>query len=64
MPVDNSRLKSFYKLTVEERRKAIADLANLNDEQIAALAASGELDETAADRMIENVMEPCHYQSA
>ena len=56
MPVDNSRLKSFYKLTVEERRKAIADLANLNDEQIAALAASGELDETAADRMIENVI--------
>ena len=56
MPVDNSRLKSFYKLTVEERRKAIADLANLNDEQIAALAASGELNETAADRMIENVI--------
>ena len=56
MPVDNSRLKSFYKLTVEERRKMIADLANLNDEQIAALAASGELDETAADRMIENVI--------
>ena len=56
MPVDNSRLKSFYKLTVEERRKMIADLANLNDEQIAALAASGELNETAADRMIENVI--------
>ncbi|MEC7167814.1 MAG: hydroxymethylglutaryl-CoA reductase, degradative [Candidatus Thermoplasmatota archaeon] len=56
MPVDNSRLKSFYKLTVEERRKMIADLANLNDEQIAVLAASGELDETAADRMIENVI--------
>ena len=56
MPVDNSRLKSFYKLTVEERRKMIADLANLNDEQIEALAASGELDETAADRMIENVI--------
>ena len=56
MPVDNSRLKSFYKLTVEERRKAIADLAKLNDEQVAALAASGELDETAADRMIENVI--------
>ena len=56
MPVDNSRLKSFYKLTVEERRKAIADLAKLDDEQVAALAASGELDETAADRMIENVI--------
>ena len=56
MPVDNSRLKSFYKLTVEERRKMIADLAKLNDEQVAALAASGELDETAADRMIENVI--------
>ena len=31
-------------------------IANLNDEHIAALAASGELDDASADRMIENVI--------
>ena len=56
MPVDNSRLKGFYKLDVEQRRQMVADLANLNDEHIAALAASGELDDASADRMIENVI--------
>ena len=56
MPVDNSRLKGFYKLDVEQRRRMVADLANLNDEHIAALAACGELDDASADRMIENVI--------
>ncbi len=56
MPVDNSRLKGFYKLDVEQRRRMVADLANLNDEHIGALAASGELDDASADRMIENVI--------
>ena len=56
MPVDNSRLKGFYKLDVEERRAMIAKLANLSDEQIEALASNGELDDAAADRMIENVI--------
>ena len=39
MPVDNSRLKGFYKLDVEQRRRMVADLADLNDEHVAALAA-------------------------
>ena len=56
MPVDNSRLKGFFKLDVEQRRRMVADLANLNDEHIAALAACGELDDASADRMIENVI--------
>ncbi len=56
MPVDNSRLKGFYKLDVHQRRETIARLANLNDDQVAALAASGDLEESAADRMIENVI--------
>ena len=56
MPVDNSRLKGFYKLGVEQRREKIAELANLSQEQVAALASSGELDDSAADRMIENVI--------
>jgi len=56
MPVDNSRLKGFYKLDVEQRREKIAELANLNQEQVTALATNGELDDSAADRMIENVI--------
>ena len=34
----------------------VADLADLNDEHVAALAANGELDDASADRMIENVI--------
>ena len=56
MPVENSRLKGFYKLSVKERREKVAELANLNQEAIDALAATGELSEAAADRIIENVI--------
>ena len=56
MPVNNSRLKGFYKLSVIERRQLIAESSNLLPEQVAALAKNGELDDNAADRMIENVI--------
>lgn len=56
MPVDESRLSGFYKLTVEERRQKVAQLANLSADEVAALANHGELGEDAADRMIENVI--------
>jgi hydroxymethylglutaryl-CoA reductase len=56
MPVDNSRLKGFYKLSVKERRDMIAELAGLDQEAVDALAAMGELTESAADRIIENVV--------
>jgi len=56
MPVDDSRLSGFYKLSVEERRAMIAKLANLTAEEVSALSKTGELDEEAADRMIENVI--------
>jgi hydroxymethylglutaryl-CoA reductase len=56
MPVDNSRLKGFYKLSVKERREMVAELANLDQEAVDALAATGELSEAAADRIIENVI--------
>ena len=55
MPVENSRLKGFYKLTVPERRAKLAELAGLTDEQVKAWA-DAELDEDTADRMIENVI--------
>ena len=56
MPVENSRVKGLYKLSVQERRELVAEAAQISGEHIAALAAHGELDETAADRMIENVI--------
>ncbi len=56
MPVENSRLKGFYKLSVKERREMIAELANLDEEAVDALAATGELTEASADRIIENVV--------
>lgn len=56
MPVDNSRLSGFFKLSVEERRAKVAQLANLSPEEATALAKYGELSENAADRMIENVI--------
>lgn len=56
MPVDNSRLEGFYKLSVKERREMVAKLANLDQEAVDALAATGELTEAAADRIIENVV--------
>ena len=56
MPVDNSRLEGFYKLSVSERREMLAELAGMTSEQVEAWSASGELSEEAADRMIENVV--------
>ena len=56
MPVENSRLKGFFKLSVKERREKVAELAGLDQEAIDALAATGELSESAADRIIENVI--------
>ncbi|MEC8979088.1 MAG: hydroxymethylglutaryl-CoA reductase, degradative [Candidatus Thermoplasmatota archaeon] len=56
MAVENSRLKGFFKLSVAERRELLAELAGLTPDQVNALAASGELSESAADRMIENVI--------
>ena len=55
MPVDNSRLSGFYKLSIPERRAMLAELAGLSDEQVQAWA-DAELDEGTADRMIENVI--------
>jgi len=56
MPVDESRLSGFFKLSVEERRAKVAQLANLSQNDVDALANHGELSEDAADRMIENVI--------
>ena len=56
MPIENSRIRGFYKLSVAERRELLAGIAGLSEEQLGAWANSGELDEDSADRMIENVV--------
>jgi hydroxymethylglutaryl-CoA reductase len=56
MPIENSRIRGFYKLSVSERRKLLAEIAELSNDQVEAWADTGELDEEAADRMIENVV--------
>jgi hydroxymethylglutaryl-CoA reductase len=56
MPVENSRVKGLYKQTVQERLELVAKAAGLTDEHVQALANHGELDDLAADRMIENVI--------
>ncbi len=56
MPVENSRLSGFFRHSVAERRQMVANMAGLTPEHIEALKACGELNETAADRMIENVI--------
>ena len=56
MPVENSRIKGLYNLSVAERRDIVAKACSLSPEQVNALAAHGELDEASADRMIENVI--------
>ena len=56
MPVEDSRLSGFYKLTVQERRDIVASLSGLSSSEIEALATHGELSESAADHMIENVI--------
>mgnify|MGYP005703505249 CR=1 FL=1 len=56
MPVENSRVKGLYKLTVKERLELVAEACGLTQDHVQALASHGELDEIAADRMIENVV--------
>ena len=56
MPVENSRLKGFFRKSVEERLQAIVEATNLESKHTDALSAYGDLDEEAANRMIENVI--------
>ena len=49
MPVENSRLSGFFKLSVAERRKLVQNLSGISDEHISALSNNGELSDEAAD---------------
>ncbi len=50
------RLPGFYRLSVEERLRKVAELANLSEDEVRAIISSGGLPIEVADRMIENVI--------
>ncbi|MEM0079372.1 MAG: hydroxymethylglutaryl-CoA reductase, degradative [Nitrososphaerota archaeon] len=51
-----SRIPGFYKLSLDERVKIVADFANLSEEEVALLKSHMALDVKIADKMIENVI--------
>lgn len=59
-----SRIPGFYKLSVKERLKVIADYASLTNEEAETLSNFGNLDVELADRMIENVIGGITYPFA
>jgi len=56
VPVNNSRLKGFFRLSVEERLQLIADIANLSEQEISTLTPTGGLAVDDASNMVENVI--------
>lgn len=52
----NSTYSGFYKLSVEERLKEVAEFANLEDKHIKTIQNPEVLDIEKADNMIENVI--------
>ncbi len=51
-----SRISGFYKLSVEERVRAVQAFAGLTDKEAAMLQSMQGLDADTADRLIENVV--------
>ena len=54
--MSKSSLSGFYRLDVGERRRRIADLCGLTEEQLLVLAGEAGLSDREADRMIENAL--------
>lgn len=52
----SSRIPGFYKMSIEERKKYIADLFQLSEEDVKQLNDPVSLSEDIADKMIENVI--------
>ncbi len=51
-----SKISGFYKLSPEERLKAVSEFSGLTDEEASCISATGALSLDAADRMVENVI--------
>ena len=56
MSIEDSRIPGFFRLTVNERREKMREMANLSQKHIDAWSKNGELSDNAADRVIENVI--------
>jgi len=55
MPIEDSRMPGFHRLSPKERREKLAEAANLDNDHLKAWEL-GTLDSDTADRMIENVV--------
>ena len=60
----SSRIPKFYKLSIEERLKKVAEFAELTSEEMEILSKFGNLDPKIADVMIENVIGGMTYPFA
>ena len=56
METPNSRLPGFHKLTIEDRRKAIAERAGMSIEELVAALEGGGLTPSMAHNFVENVI--------
>jgi len=56
-----SRIPRFYNLSIEERRRKIAELTGLNQDEVELLSKEGNLSLEIADRMVENVIGTMSY---
>jgi hydroxymethylglutaryl-CoA reductase len=56
MAARTSRLPAFYKITVPERRAAVADATGVTPDDMAGCLAAGGLDCEVADKFVENVL--------
>ncbi len=52
----SSRIPGFYKMSVEDRRRAVMEFAGLSSEEMSLFEPTGSLPIDLADRMIENVI--------
>ena len=62
--VRTSRIPGFYRLSIEERVKRVAEFAGLSEEEVKLLRKFGNLDPKTADIMIENVIGAMSYPLA
>jgi hydroxymethylglutaryl-CoA reductase len=59
--IGTSRIPGFYNLSIEERRRKIAELTGLVKEDVELLSKEGNLSPEIADRMVENVIGTIAY---
>ncbi len=59
--VETSRIPGFYNLSIDERRRKIAELTGLSEDETSLLSKEGNLSLEIADRMVENVIGTMAY---